>query len=242
MDRKSPNLEVISSGEPEGDASERRRLPRLNLASEQFRLASNGKIFEVTDLSPQGMALRVIDRGDLVLFPVAAKVDGTINLRGEKHPVSARVRNLVSDRVGCEFEELSAPSHAALAKFLDPVALGRELKPIPSEGGMLWYHGTSGTDLLLRREADGRFTRMALFVLGSFVQWTEDEGVKTGAARMSKAPSETRGVVRLETLLLDADPRPDAGKLAVARAVLQSSSLSEALKTNFVRKLSVGDK
>jgi hypothetical protein len=241
MDKTSPSLEVISS--PRVDTAhgdERRRLPRLNLSAEQFRLAQNGKIFSVNDLSVGGMALRILDRQDFLLFPVATLLQGTLNLGGEKHEVQARVRHLGAESVGCELEALTPEARQALEAFLDPKRLGMELKPLPSsESGALWYHGPSGTDLLLRRGADGQYQRMTLYVLGSFIQWTQDGGISTGRARSSDEQSENRGVLRFETLWLDADAQPDAGKLAVAKTLILSSNLAEDFKKWCIRKLEV---
>lgn len=241
MDKTSPNLEVISNpADHEGSSAERRRLPRLNLSAEQFRLATNGKVFSVVDLSVSGMALRILDRQDFLLFPVAARIEGTLNLAGEKHPIAACVRHLGAETVGCEFEKISAETQTQLDRFLDPRRLGSELKPIPSsEGGTLWYHGPSGTDLLLKRSADGQYHWMTLYVLGSFVQWVEGSGVSTGRVRASDEQSELRGVLRFETLWLDADAHADPGKLAVAKTLILSSNLAEDFKKWCTRKLEV---
>lgn len=242
---KSPNLEVISdSASPRHqgqhkDAHERRRLPRLNLAGEQFRMSRNGKIYAVTDLSENGMGLRILEQDDFRHFPVGARLEGTLNLHGMKYNLSATVRHLGHDFVGCEFEELAEPVRAALHHFLDPAALGQELKPIPSpETGALWYRGPSGTSLLLWRTTDGQYRRIALFVLGSYVQWDEDIGLTTGRAEAAAGSSEVRGIVRFDTLLLDPDQAPDAGKLNIAKTLLMSSNLPQDLKKWCVRQFS----
>jgi hypothetical protein len=236
--KKSPDLEVISNETKESRGRERRRLPRLNLSGEQFRLAQNGKVFSVTDLSTEGMALRILDREDLRLFPVAADIQGTLNLKGSKYPVKAVVRHLGSDLVGCEFAGLDSTVAAALTQFLDPAVLGHELKPIPASDGALWYHGPSGTDLLLWRGVDGQYKRLTLYVLGSFVQWENDAGLSTGRAEVSEHDkSEIRGVVRFETMLLDRDSLPDSGKLSVAKTLILSSNLPQDLKKWCVRQL-----
>ena len=134
---KQPSLEVISNERPR---EERRRVPRLGLAGEQFRLDRTGKIFAVSDLSRQGMALRILDSADLPMFSIGTLVEGQLNLRREKYPLTARVRNIRRDIIGFEFEALESQTEAALQKCLDPKFLGGELKPIPSQGqSTLWY-------------------------------------------------------------------------------------------------------
>src|SRR5436190_1257440 len=105
MTSKSPSLGIVSNpggtgsggGTDQGSGSERRRVPRLNLTKEQFRLEQNGKIFSVSDLSSNGMALRILDSEDLNLFPVGIILNGTLNLHREKFAVSARVRHIGKD-------------------------------------------------------------------------------------------------------------------------------------------------
>ena len=220
------------------DALERRRLPRLNLAHEQFRISSNGKIFSVADLSTKGIALRILDGEDLNLFPLGMTISGVLNLKREKHLLQLKVCHLKADRVGCEFVSLSPLVDQAVRNFLDPVALGQGLRPIPSsENGALWYHGASGTDFLLWRGTDGQYSRFALFVLGSYLQWDHDDGVSSGKFTPAHEQNEVRGAIRFETLLLEPDQKPDSGKLSIAKTLILSSNLPQDLKKWCVRQL-----
>ncbi|OFZ21739.1 MAG: hypothetical protein A2X94_15745 [Bdellovibrionales bacterium GWB1_55_8] len=211
----------------------------MNLAGEQFRVTRMNKVFSVTDLSPEGMALRVLEHDDMRLFPVATRIEGTLNLHGEKHQLTAVVRHLGNDVIGCQFETVQENTRKALKDFLDPEALGKELRPIPgADSGTVWYRGPGGTSLLLLRSSDGHFRRISLFVLGSFMQWDEELGVTTGRARSDESSNEVRGIFRYETMLLDPDSAPDAGKLNIAKTVLLSSNLPQDLKRRCVRQFS----
>lgn len=217
-------------------------MPRLSVASEQFKLTQTGKVFSVADLSPGGMALRIIDREDARLFQVAAIAKGTLKFAGEKWDVTARVRNIRNELIGLSFEAKSPELEAELGKRLDPAALGGELKPRPGgEGGALWYHGTSGTDLLLWRSPTGEYRKLSIFVLGTFVSWerTREHGflLQTGrwddvqainAERSEK--SEIRGILRFDTISLSPDAAPDLAKLAVAKTLVNNANLPADLK------------
>lgn len=228
-------FEVIQGEDPAAESrssAERRRVPRLNLSTEQFRHRANGKVFPVSDLSHTGMALRIIDANDLVLFPVGARFSGALNLKRVKHEVSARVCHVGKDLIGCEFENLSREASGALNEMLDPEALGRELRPIPaSEPGMQWFRGVSGTHLMVWRGDDNAPRRFLLLVLGSFVQWETDEGVSTGRADHGFEMSEVQGALRFETLRLERDADLDKGKLSVAKTLIMSSNLPKDLKS-----------
>ncbi len=242
----SPNLGLVSNNPPSkrtedlGRSSERRKMPRMALAYEQFRLADGGRLFPVADLSEGGMALRVIDREDLALLPVGRHVEGVLSLRGERFNVRAQVRHLRGDQVGFRFEELTPEASKKIRAFLDPVFLGHELRPMPpTDSSALWYHGPSGTDLVLWRGADGQFHRIVLCVLGSILQWEEGSGLVTGSTDATRSEAaEDRGYVRFETLVFQPDPTPDATKLSVAKTLLVSSNLSEDLKKWCLRRIS----
>jgi hypothetical protein len=211
----------------------------------------------VSDLSAEGMALRVIDREDLERFTVGALVEGRLNLRREKVAVRARVRRLGGGEpggprvsvAGCEFEGLEPASRERLRVSLDPVALGAELRPVPGAAGAgggfaidgVWYHGPSGTDLWAWRERDGSWRRVLCVALGTVVEWEDGRGVVTGRVVPGDGAggaAEAQGMVRLESLRIELDARPDAAKMAVAKTLLSGSILPDALKTLWVRRLS----
>lgn len=236
MTRKSPNLEVVSKQDNSG--FERRRVPRLNLTTDQFKLSQNGKLFSVYDLSAHGMALRIIDAEDFYLFPVGSHFEGVLNLRGDKLRIKAQVRHLGQDLIGTEFESLDTQTIQFLETRLDPELLGKDLKPLPStDSGATWYHGSSGTDLLLWRAIDGSYHRFSAFVLGSYIQWEQEAGVTTGRVNFGDTPAEVWGAVRFETVLLKADPQPDPAKLMIAKTLIMSSNLPQDLKKWCVRML-----
>jgi len=209
------------------------------VTSEQFRHDPSGKVFSVADLSTDGMGIRIINPDDLALFALNDMTEGMINLRREKFMCRARIRRVSADLVGCQFEDLPTATSNALEEFFDPVALGAGLRPAPaSDESSLWYHGPSGTDLLLWRRPDGQYHRLALFVMGSFVQWTESDGVSTGKVRSAGEGKPDEGnVVSLETMLLQPDYRPDQGKIAIARTLISHSGLPDELKQWCTRQL-----
>lgn len=221
----------------DASGAERRLLPRLTLSHEQFRLDATGKLFSVADLSLKGMAVRVVEREDLVHFTVGRELTGILNLRREKYPVQARVRHIGKDLVGCEFHDLTKDVETALARTLDPKVLGQEMKPVPSNDLGIWYHGTSGTEFMIWRDYDGRQTKLAILVLGNLVQWDEEQGLQTGVVKSSFEESHVLGVTRFETLLIDRDFRIDHQKLSIAKTLLLSCNLPEELKRWCLRRL-----
>jgi hypothetical protein len=219
-------------------SEERRKFPRLGLATEQFRHSRSGKVYSVADLSIKGMAFLLIEPNDIQNFPVGTLFEGTLNLRRIKYSFLARVRNLEGDRIGCEFEKPAEEFSKALEEFLDPSSLGAELKPIPSsDPGSLWFHGPSGTELVVRPAEKGEFKEIVLYVFDDYIRWDREIGIKTGSVRVAPGKVEMQGVLRWETLLLDEDSAIDEGKLKVAKKIILSSNLSVDLKQWCTRHL-----
>jgi hypothetical protein len=221
----------------DSQGAEKRLLPRLTVTHEVFRDSITGKFFAVADLSQKGMALRVVDREDLYLFMVGAEVQGTLNIRREKFQISGRVRHLGRELVGIEFDQLPSSVEHALEGYLDPTTLGRALRPVPTGDASLLYASTSGTELLLNREADGRYTKITVMILGSLIQWDARTGLRTGLLRNSYEDSLVFGVTQLETMLFDEDSAIDPQKLNLAKQLISSSNLSEDLKKFCIRRL-----
>lgn len=227
---KHKNLKSI--GEELEGRDERRRVPRLSLASEQFRLAENGKIFSVDDLSIEGMGLSLIEREDLILFPPGRVVSGDLHIGDEKVHVDLHIKTIHGKTVGCRFQELSDLAKRSLEVFLDPNRLGKLLKSMPAhqEERVIWYHGPGTTDLIIWKGPDRISRRFVLYVYGSFVQWDREEGLISGRTLATDQESEVNGVVRLETRLLEEDPKPDQGKIEIAKKIILSSKLPEEIK------------
>lgn len=221
--------------------SERRRLPRLNVSSEQFKLMPEGKVFSVGDLSVDGLSIHLLEREDFKHFPIAARVTGVLNLRGHKLPVTLIVRNSRDRHVGLSFDASLAgfaEVKAQLEKLLSPEILGAELKPMPGAmPGVLWYHGPSGTDLLIWRGWDGEYQKFSLFVQGSAITWEREQGVSTGRLEATAEREELRGLVRLDSVVVHADATPLSDTLTIAKRIILSSNLPEELKRWMERQL-----
>lgn len=241
MGTNSPDLELVAKKtEIKAAASERRRRPRLNLSTEQFRLLGDDKTYAVTDVSETGMALRIIDPEDFFKFTLTTLVSGTLSVHREKIELQARVKRVGAGQIGLEFHEMKAAVRTKLLKHLDPAVLGAELRPIPADGDTLWFHASSGTDLIVTRQASDGYKRLVIYILGSFILWEEERGLLTGRLGASQLADEVRGILRFEMLALEEDPKPDQAKLRIAKTLVMSSNLPLELKTWCSHQLSPG--
>ena len=228
-------------------AGERRKLPRVSISSEQFRLSNNGKVYAVADLSPDGMALRLLDRQERVLFPLGTRVEGWLNIARKKYKITSIVRNIRGDHVGCEFHELSSEIREELLQWLDPTSLGQTLRLMPSPVGFgatgsgqfdwLWFHGRSGTEVFARvssqnTEMDSRSICSLVVVLWGehFVEWVAEDGVVTGRLRLAEDRDAIQGVFRLAPEWFERDSELDPIKLNLAKTLVLSASFPEHWK------------
>jgi len=207
----SPSLEVISDDLTESNL-ERRRIPRLDLTTDQFKLAQNNKIYQVCNLSPMGMAIRVLENCELIHFTVGREISGVINVHGGKVEINARVKNVRGCNIGCEFHSLKDEVKSDLNNYLDPQRLANDLHLVPAgDTATLWYHGPSGTDILFWNKGNGEphaFYRFSVFVFGTFVQWEAEGGITTGRTLASDemAPASvarTNSMAKLRSISID---------------------------------------
>lgn len=236
----SPILEVISH-EKFLEKLEKRKLPRLTMTNEQFRVSTVNRIFPIRDLSECSMGFWLEDSSDRELFLVGQTIEGSLNLKREKYPLKARVRYLDKNRVSCEFEDPSEQLLKVLKEFLNPLSLASELKLLPSlEKNAIWYHGPSGTDLILRRLLDGQYQSIIVYVFNFFIQWDCDLGLSTGSTFISDREIERIGVFRWETLFINPDQSPDPSKLSIAKTIILGSNVPQDLKNWCVLKIELG--
>jgi len=225
----SPSMH-IGSVTPEVD---RRRVPRLILSGEQFRIKTNGKIFSLSDLSETGFGIRLLDAADGVLYTVGAQVKGELRSGEHRHPVEARVRHLAfgpdGGHIGLEFEKISPVLKSFLDKRLSPVRLGAALRPIPSPGDYsLWFQGPTGTDLMVDLHENNRLKRFALFSAGKTI-FFEDDVIRTGNYDSLPKSEEMRGVVCWDTYEVQFDAAPDPQKVRIAKEMVMSSKMPQEL-------------
>jgi len=232
--KKTPqNLEVISSGNNKAkqEDAERRRVYRMSVGTEQFRLKENGKVFSVVDMSDSGMALRILDPDDHILLTVGRKLEGSLNLDGKKFDISAQVRHSGADIVGCRFSDLSKHNFSNIHEFVDPKRIGPLLHAIPrADSGTIWYRGPSGTELVFIKTKSDNLIRFSLWMSAILVQWDEGNGLFTAYTRPSPQRSEKQGVFYLDTLVIKRDSEPDSAKLSIAKKLIMSSNLPQELK------------
>lgn len=212
---------------------DKRRVPRIALTREQFKLTDTGKVFGVQDLSVGGLALKILNPQDMIYFTVGRFISGTLNLNGKKVPIRAQVRHIKTSMAGCEFIELHPDTEKIITQFLDPSELGKALRVSPesSGDGAIWFHGPTGTDLLIWRGIDGEFNKFSLFLLGNYVQWEHEAGLMTGIFQSSGEQGSMGSVTLFE------DTQVDEMKLELAKKLILSSGLTQDLKRWCTRKL-----
>lgn len=215
-------------------------------------------------LATGGDGSRVQD--DLLLWTLGARLEGSLKLQDQVLPVQLKVVFRQGARVGCEWDQPSAEVSARLEALLSPEVLGRELKALPfhkpsfSElspeddrsqlggAGQLsstlkverhWFHGASGTDILVEATAERpqQVIELAIYLLGFYVEIKRlskgELGIRTGVVQSVTQAASQGQLQELDAVDVTLDPVPDQEKLSVAKRMVLSSNLPQWVKNLF---------
>lgn len=222
----------------------KRRVPRLRLTSDQFKLNRTGKVYGVFDVSEDGIGLKLIDNEDLAVFTLGSTVEGILKFFDEYFTLKLKVSFVHPSRVGLRFETPNTQFTRRLGELLSPEHLGSDLKLIPIDGGRgFWFHGRASTDFLVARTPQGALLGFTLQMLGMAIRYRPDEGLTTGWIKSIEKEPEISGLIEVGQLSLEPDSQPDLEKLSVAKKFILGSNLPEDIKTWAFQKLthSVGN-
>lgn len=210
----------------------KRRVPRLRLTNDQFKLNRTGKVFGVYDVSEDGIGLKLLDHEDLAHFTLGSTVEGMLKFFEEYFPLKLKVSFVDPTRVGLQFQSGNKEFSKRLSELLSPEHLGSDLKLIPLDGGRgFWFHGHASTDFLVARNQQGAFLGFTLQVLGMAIRYRPDEGLTTGWIKSIEKEPEISGLIEVGQLSLEPDALPDSEKLSVAKKFILGSNLPEDIKT-----------
>lgn len=239
------NKSDISNNEHFG-LIEKRKHPRFLLSGEQFRETKSGKVFSVYDLSQSGLSIKIEDRN----WKLGAPIQGILNLHLESIEISPRLIEYYGDRAALKFEALSTYAKGVLNRVLSPKRLGSSLKLIKEKLPLadFWYHGACNTDLLIKLEEEGALRKIELFFSNYFCTW---DGTKVGSGTMAQLRTGhcqslgkeqredlllSNEPVKLETIQLDFDLKPDPTKQLWAKGILEATPLDSKLKSEILKK------
>ena len=224
---------------------EKRKLPRFHVSPCQFHDGEVDKNFSVQDVSPGGLAIRLVDRSDLPVFAAGTVHQGLIKLEGQKIPCEFQVKFLRGTLVGGEWQNTTP----ALEKLLEALSHAEVLAPgiklyeLPDVVGTVWYHHPVGIDLLFyapsgESASSQEVGRWMIYVHQNFVQWEMDSGVRTGKAMAEDEEGYAHGIVRLETRLIEQDERINGCLLRwVEDLVVHTTAMTSNLKNLVLSQL-----
>jgi len=231
---EKPRLEKVT----EGKIQQKRKMPRIALSQEQFRLSDNGKIFSVINLSLDGLALKVLETKDSFFFPIGREVSGHLKIEEYKIPLKLKVVHIDRHFAGCQFENIEKESLNTLKNLLNPKYVGERLKLMPSyESQGFWYHGPFSTEVVIKKNKEGKNNELLISVLGSFLQWGEKKGLSTGISEDTADLDAESSLIHINPLTVIFDDSFDHSKLILCRDMLAASPLSSDLKAWCLQKL-----
>jgi len=204
---------------------EKRKLPRFHITHCQFLDSEQTKTFAVQDVSRGGIAIRLMERGDLPRFAVSSVHHGVVKVEGRKIPCCIRVRNIRGTLIGAEWVDPSAELESHLDAISHPERLGENLKKfdLPDLSATVWFHNPVGVDLLYYQPS-----RWMLYIHQNFIQWELDSGVQTGQSLAEADEGYAHGIVRLETRLIEYDPMIDRSLVRAAKELVEHAPIDNA--------------
>ncbi|MCG3203555.1 MAG: hypothetical protein KCHDKBKB_00225 [Elusimicrobia bacterium] len=236
--------------------SEKRRDKRLDLSLDRFltvHLLSQNVgsdtaetlVAQVRNVSVRGCGLifsNASDRerlGAKKIFLISLVVDGF------SIPIQVEVVRLIGDKeAAVKFKAPYPRELEKLERFLEPRFLGKSLREIdPSklqrnqQKDFRWFQGTNETHLYSwgNPGEDGTIQQQLVF-LDWVVEWKGGGSAQTGTIRRDER-SKTGDVGWVVSELLDFDAVPDPTVLKQAKILIESSTIEEKIKKEFLKRL-----
>lgn len=216
---------------------EKRFAPRFPLPQEEirFHLSDHQRAFALRDLSLTGVAVGLLEHGEMLLFPEDSICLADLKL-GEMPPFTVELevvrRNAYS--VAFRFLNIDEKTLQQLKSFLDPLLYGKSLRPVDialtpkalAEGITKWFHGKNSTDLYLWQDERGGATKILLCLGEHFLEWRDGEGVRTGGFERTEA----------EEAVFTYDREINNEVLQTARKVLENAEVLDYRLVEFIQR------
>ncbi|MCB9091572.1 MAG: PilZ domain-containing protein [Halobacteriovoraceae bacterium] len=184
----SRGLSLVNTA-PDFDKIEKRILPRFPLNHLTFRLTEDDSAhhttFEIKDISFSGMQ---IERklGD-VMKSKGDTISGVISWFGEKCAIQGKVVWLRDKRMGIHFDD-GAILREKISNFLNIENFVGKMKALHQEkygikrpnGLRYWLKADGAAEIFVWSSDNSEVAKFQIIVLGSFVEWIQGEGMRTG--------------------------------------------------------------
>jgi len=237
--RKWPRFPVI----PQEELKVLFSIPELSVHLEQSEPVKKSATFNVNNISRGGIGISLGKGEDPSHYPPGKEVFLTI-LWGERRAFQkARIASFLEKErnLGVEFVDISPETDLFLGEVLSPKRLGASLKEVflkPSGDriSLRWFHGDNATDLFIWQSV-GDFVRHQFILGGDLVEWTAEEGVRTGEVLRDDFSMIRFSYPMMEPNLIQYHPKKSQGILQRAQAALGASSIDLAIKEALLQTL-----
>ena len=203
---------------------EKRVLPRFPFSFLTFK--GNGpegnKVFEVKDISYNGMRLSLKDGGHTYI--TGSNIVGCVHWKGETLDTEGTVKWVSGHNLGVEFNVNDA-FKKNIREFLGVENILKGLRAIHNSpldidlpsNLKYWLRSDGKFEVFIWRHNDGEISKFQILFLDFFVEWQDGKGLKTGSVINSKnidSPLENEG-----ELLFEFEDSCDGEKVNFARDI-----------------------
>lgn len=222
-------------------AEERRREPRFRVEFDPgstdevvVTFPTFDEVHPVSNLSLRGFAFSA--RLPPEELPAQGRpCEANVLVGGLYVPVRLVLLHAHGGEVGCRILEARPEWTEEVSKLICPRRLGeglreREAPPPESDGGRLrWFSSGPACDLFVHDDAAGVHQRIQLIFTWQLVEWSREDGVRTGVA---EAPPLRDPGIDVAGQFIFSSP-PDLEALAFARTLLAYAEVDDGIRDPF---------
>jgi hypothetical protein len=235
--RDTINTEPVGEGAPkavERRGTERRREPRFEISQKlnstdriTLSLEGNDIALTVFDLSKKGLSFEGKTTSHAI--PLGSIFNASVLLGGRDVPLQLQLVNRRDYNVGCKILEAPTQWYSEVARYLDPIEIGKQLREIDSkyvkqestETAMRWFQGGPACDLYVWQDQAGIAVQIQLFMMWQLLDWRQDKGFRSGEVA---EPPDTNARVGYEAAdLYSLRSPPSEEVITLAQRVMSSA-------------------
>jgi hypothetical protein len=221
--------------------AERRREPRYRLETQtdtdRVTIRYRDTDCTVHDLSTRGLCFLYEDTDAAVELGTVYETE--VDLCGTVLSLKIKLINQRQQYVGCEIVDMPPLWRTEVAKVLDPMRIGQQLREIqprymkedPSDRRVRWFQGGPACDLYVWLDAGEEVEQAQIMFMWQVVDWSRKAGLRTGHMEQPAHNEPRRGYARSDIFHLQAPP--DDETLSIARRILAASSVPEDIRGLF---------
>lgn len=221
METRALNLIKSEYGE-----RKRRIFPRFPYCYLTFKgQNTDGKVFEVRDISFSGMQLSLKDGGHC--YKEQDRLRGILHWKGAELSITGKVQWVKGARLGVEFDSNDTFIHS-IKNFLSIDNIVSRMRPVHDsaievempENLKYWLRSDGPFEVFVWCHNDGEISKFQIILMDQYIEWADGKGVDSGRI-LTKRDLETP-LFSEDEFLFESDINCDEKKIDLASKVVEN--------------------